>query len=97
MAYLVYTKRFPTLNKWIYTPTLGYNSKYITLVCQIDVQGKINVLVETFLKNIKCAGQNRRAGGNFSSKSINVQTKIRLYRGDTKLINVHARLFGTLE
>ena len=25
------------------------------------------------LKNIKCAGQNRRAGGKFSGKSINVQ------------------------
>ena len=28
------------------------------------------------LKNIKCAGQNRRTGGNFFSKSINLQTKI---------------------
>ena len=33
------------------------------------------------LKNIKRAGQNKRAGGNFFSKSINVQTKIRPCRG----------------
>ena len=46
-----------------------------TLVCRIDVQGKINMQVEKFLKNIKRAGQNRRAGGTFSGKSINVQGK----------------------
>ena len=46
-----------------------------TLVCRIDVQGKINVQVEFFLKDNKCAGQNRRAGGTFSGKSINVQGK----------------------
>ena len=46
-----------------------------TLVCRIDVQGKINVQVEKFLKNIKRAGQNRSAGGTFSGKSINVQGK----------------------
>ena len=40
-----------------------------TLVYRIDVQ------VEKFLKNIKRAGQNRRAGGTFSGKSINVQGK----------------------
>ena len=34
-----------------------------TLVCRIDVQGKINVQVEKFLKNIKRAGRNKRAGG----------------------------------
>jgi hypothetical protein len=59
-----------------------------------------------FLKINKCAGQipiyiqeNKRAGGFFFSKTINVQTKIRQCRGDffSKLINVHARLFGTLE
>ena len=44
-------------------------------MCRIDVQGKINVQVEKFLKNIKRAGQNRRAGGTFSGKSINVQGK----------------------
>ena len=37
-----------------------------TLVYQIDVQGKINVQVEKFLKNIKHAGQNKHAGGKFS-------------------------------
>ena len=46
-----------------------------TLVCRIDVQGKINVQVEKFFKNIKRACQNRRAGGFFSGKSINVQGK----------------------
>ena len=34
------------------------------------------------LKNIKCADPNRRAGGNFFSKSINVRTQIRPCRGD---------------
>ena len=29
--------------------------------------------VGKFLENIKCAGQNRLAGGKFSGKSINVQ------------------------
>ena len=53
-----------------------------TLVYRIDVQDQINVQVEKFLKNIKRAGQNRRAGGIFFSKSINVQTEIRLCRGD---------------
>ena len=43
---------------------------------QIDVQDEINVQEGKFLKNIKCAGQNRRAGGKIFSKSINVQTKI---------------------
>ena len=46
-----------------------------TLVCQIDVQVQINVQGEKFFKNIKRAGQNRRAGGTFSGKSINVQGK----------------------
>ena len=53
-----------------------------TLVYRIDVQYEINVQVGKFLKNIKHAGQNRRAEGNFFSKSINVQTKIRPCRGD---------------
>ena len=44
-----------------------------TLVYRIDVQDKINVQVGKFLKNIKRAGQNRRAGGKFFGKSINVQ------------------------
>jgi hypothetical protein len=39
------------------------------------VQGKINMLVEKFFKKIKSAGQNRRAGGTFSGKSINVLGK----------------------
>ena len=39
-----------------------------TLVCRIDVQGEINVQVGKFLKNIKRAGQNRRAGGIFFLK-----------------------------
>ena len=47
-----------------------------TLVCRIDVQGQINVQVEKFLKNIKRAGQNRRTGGKFSGKSINMQGKM---------------------
>ena len=49
---------------------------YCTLVYRIDVQTEINVQVEKFLKNIK------RAGGKIFSKSINVQTKIRLCRGE---------------
>ena len=53
-----------------------------TLVYRIDVQDEINVQVGKFLKNIKRAGQNRRAGGIFFSKSINVQTKIRPCRGE---------------
>ena len=46
-----------------------------TLVCRIERNSEINVQVEKFLKNIKHAGQNRRAGGTFSGKSINVQGK----------------------
>ena len=38
--------------------------KQLTLVCPIDVQGKINVQVVKLFKNTKCAGQNRRAGQN---------------------------------
>ena len=53
-----------------------------TLVCRIDVQGKINVQVEKFLKNNKRAGHNRRAGGILFTKSIYVQTKIRPCRGE---------------
>ena len=53
-----------------------------TLVYQIDVQYEINVQVGKILKNIKRVGQNRRAGGTFFSKSINVQTEIRPCRGD---------------
>jgi hypothetical protein len=37
------------------------------------VLGEINTQVGKFLENIKPAGQNRRAGGKFSGKSINVQ------------------------
>ena len=40
---------------------------------RIDVQYEINVQVGKFSKNIKSAGQNRRAGGKLSGKSINVQ------------------------
>ena len=40
---------------------------------RIDVQYEINVQVGKFLKNIKRAGQNRRAGENFSAKAIIVQ------------------------
>jgi hypothetical protein len=47
--------------------------KISTLVYRIDVQYEINVQVGKFLKNIKRAGQNRRAGGKLSGKSINVQ------------------------
>ena len=45
---------------------------------------KIKYLSNTYFKFdfVKCAGWNRRAGGNFFSKSINVQTKIRPCRGD---------------
>ena len=47
-----------------------------TLVYRIDVQYEINVQVGKFLKNIKRAGQNRRAGGIFFSEiSINVQVE----------------------
>ena len=38
--------------------------------------------VEKFFKTIKRAGHNRRAGRNFFTKSINVQTKIRPCRGE---------------
>jgi hypothetical protein len=41
-----------------------------TLVYRIDVQYEINVQVEKFLKNIKRAGQNRRAGWKFFLKNI---------------------------
>jgi hypothetical protein len=51
-------------------------------VYRIDVQDEINVQEGKFLKNIKRAGQNRRAGRKIFSKSINVQTKIRPCRGD---------------
>ena len=37
---------------------------------RIDVQYKINVQVKKFLKNIKRAGQNRRAGGTIFLKNI---------------------------
>ena len=40
---------------------------------RIDVQVNINLQMGKFLENIKHAGQNRRAGGKFSGKSINVQ------------------------
>ena len=52
-----------------------FSIKIPTLVCRIDVQVQINVQGEKFFKNIKRAGQNRRAGGTFSGKSINVQGK----------------------
>ena len=42
-----------------------------TLVYRIDVQDEINVQVGKFLKNIKRAGQNRRAGGIFFWKINN--------------------------
>ena len=44
----------------------------------------------------KRAGWNRRAGGNFFPKLINVQTKMGGFFF-SKLIKVQARLFGTLE
>ena len=58
----------------------------------LNVQDGINVQEEKFLKNIKRVGHNRRAGGNFFSKSINVQTKIKPCRVDFlsgKSLNVH--------
>ena len=39
-----------------------------TLVYRIDVQDEINVQEGKFLKNIKRAGQNRHAGGDFFLK-----------------------------
>ena len=42
-----------------------------TLVYRIDVQYELNMQVEKFLKNIKRAGQNRRAGGKISWKINN--------------------------
>ena len=48
----------------------------------IHVQDGINVQGEFFLKNNKCADQNKVVQGEFFS---------------SKLIIVHARLFGTLE
>ena len=59
-----------------------------------------------FLKINKRAGQipihmqdRINVQGEFFLKKINVQTKIRPCRGNffSKLINVHAHLFGTLE
>ena len=47
-----------------------------TLVYRIDMQDEINVQVGKFLKNIKRAGQNRRAGRKFSGKLINMQGEI---------------------
>ena len=41
-----------------------------TLVYRIDVQYEINVQVGKFLKNIKRAGQNRRAGRKIYLKNI---------------------------
>ena len=41
---------------------------------------EINMQSGKFMKNIKRAGQNRRAGGNFFRKSIKVRAKIRLCR-----------------
>ena len=41
----------------------GHTIHYSTLVYRIDVQYEINVQVGKFLKKIKRAGQNRRAGG----------------------------------
>ena len=56
---------FPNLCKtWVSFSFLS------TLVCRMDVQGKINVQVEKFLKNNKRAGQNRRAGGIFVFKIL---------------------------
>ena len=43
---------------------------WYTLVYQIDVQCEINVQVGKFLKNIKLAGQNRRAGRKINLKNI---------------------------
>ena len=40
---------------------------------QIDVQDEVKMQVGKFLENIKHAGQNRRAGGKFSGKSINME------------------------
>ena len=40
----------------------------LTLVYRIDVQDEINVQERKFLRNIKCAGHNRHAGGNYFSK-----------------------------
>ena len=40
------------------------------------MQDEINVQVGKFLKNIKRAGQNRRAERKFSGKLINVQGEI---------------------
>ena len=56
------------------------------------MQDEINVQVGKFLKNIILAGQNRRAGGKLVLKTLNVQESF-----SSKLINVHARLFSTLE
>ena len=55
------------------SPGQWTGEKKSTLVYRIDVQAEINVQVGKFLKNIKRAGQNRRAGGKLSGKSINVQ------------------------
>ena len=63
-------------------PALTWPQLLSTLVYRIDVQYEINVQVGKFLKKIKRAGQNRREGGIFFSKSINVQTKIRPCRGN---------------
>ena len=57
---------------------------------------KINKLAEKIPIHMQ---ENKCARGFFFSKAINMQTKKRLCRGNffLKLINVHGRLFGTLE
>ena len=84
IIYWKFLVSFDTLNRFFHIPAFmdyfqhfeNLNSISVpsTLVCRIDVQGKINMQVEKFLKNIKKhAGENRRVGGKFSGKSINVQ------------------------
>ena len=60
-----------------------------TLVYRID---EINMQVGKFLKNIKPAGQNRRAGGEFSGKSINVQGQ----RSVLLLLHLNLSILGYL-
>ena len=59
-----------------------------TLVCRIDVQGKINVQVGKFLKKIESADPNKAVQGDFFfSKLINMQDK---YKYICQKINKHA-------
>ena len=61
------------------------------------MQDEINVQEGKFLKNIKRAGHNRRAGRKIFLKLINVQTKIRPGRGEFFLVFIKKYAKSLLE